>query len=92
MKKEWIYNEICENDIVERVANKYKISKLLAKILISRNVVEDEKIAVFLQPKRNDFYEIALNDLEDGDYKFWINTRRVFESRVYGKENFKAFF
>ncbi len=41
---------------------------------------------------RDDFYDISYDDLKDADYKSWINTRSVFEYRVYDKQDFKLFF
>lgn len=55
MNKKW---ECYEEDAkqVEVIARKYGISKLLAMILVNRNIVEDEKVNVFLKPTRRDFY------------------------------------
>lgn len=55
MNKKWqIYqtNEEKVNEIVE----KYNINKLLATILVNRNITEENQINKFLNPKRNDFY------------------------------------
>ena len=41
---------------------------------------------------REDFYDVSFDDLTEGEYKDWINTRRVFEYRVYDRENLKGFF
>ena len=68
MNKKWEYNEVDENKVLE-IREKYNISELLATILVSRNIIEDKKIKVFLNPTRNDFYnpflmpdmEIAVN-------------------------------
>ena len=56
MNKKWEYNEVDENKVLE-ISKKYGISELLATILVGRNIVEDEKIKVFLNPSRNDFYD-----------------------------------
>ena len=56
MNKKWEYNEVDENKVLE-ISKKYNISELLATILVSRNIVEDEKVKVFLNPTRNDFYD-----------------------------------
>lgn len=55
MNKKWECYEADEKQ-VEVIARKYGISKLLAMILVNRNIVEDEKVDVFLKPTRKDFY------------------------------------
>lgn len=39
-----------------------------------------------------DFYDIPFDDLEGEDYKTWINTRSVYERRVYYHKELKHFF
>ena len=56
MKKEWKITKI-ENENIEEISIKYNISTLLAKILVSRNIKNDEEIEVFLNPKRDSFYD-----------------------------------
>ena len=56
MNKKWEYNEVDENKVLE-IGKKYNISELLATILVRRNIIEDEKIKIFLNPTRNDFYD-----------------------------------
>lgn len=64
MNKKWEYYETDEN-IVENIARKYSLSKLLAKILVNRNIIEDEKINVYLNPTRRDFYNpFLMPDME----------------------------
>lgn len=64
MNKKWVYREV-ENEKVESIKEKYKISELLATILVSRGIVEDKQIKVFLEPTRNDFYDpFLLPDME----------------------------
>ena len=66
MRKEWEYNQITENEIVNEIAEKYQISNLLAKIMVSRNIIEDEKIETFLNPKRDCFNDpFLLPDMEN---------------------------
>lgn len=55
MKKKWEYYEQNE-ELVEQIAKKHNISKLLSKILVNRNIIDDNEINIFLEPKRNDFY------------------------------------
>ena len=56
MNKTWQFFE--ENEILaEEISKKYKVSRLLAQILINKNLVNDESIKKFLEPTRNDFYD-----------------------------------
>ncbi len=64
MNKKWECYEVDENK-VENLARKYSLSKLLAKILVNRNIIEDEKINIFLNPTRRDFYNpFLMPDME----------------------------
>ena len=64
MNKKWEYYEVNEERVNE-ISEKFNISKLLAKILVNRDIVEDEKIKVFLEPTRNDFYDpFLMPDME----------------------------
>lgn len=64
MNKKWEYYEP-NKEKVEEISNKFNISNLLAKILVNRNVVEDEQIKIFLNPTRNDFYDpFLMPDME----------------------------
>ncbi len=64
MNKKWEYYE--ENqELIEKISNKFNISNLLAKILINRGIIEEEQIKVFLDPTRNDFYDpFLMPDME----------------------------
>ena len=55
MNKKW---QICQidNEKVEKIVEKYGINKLLATILVNRDIVEENQIKKFLKPKRDDFY------------------------------------
>ncbi len=55
MNKKWQINQI-ENEKVEEISNKYKVNKLLAQILVNREITEEEAVRKFLKPTRNDFY------------------------------------
>lgn len=64
MNKKWEYYEVDESE-VEKVARKYGLSKLLSKILVNRNIIENEKVNVFLNPTRRDFYNpFLMPDME----------------------------
>ncbi len=64
MNKKWECYEVDEEK-VENLARKYSLSKLLARILVNRNILEDEKINIFLNPTRRDFYNpFLMPDME----------------------------
>ena len=56
MNKKWQIYDIDENKI-EEISKKYNINKLLATILVNRNIVNEEDINKFLEPTRNDFHD-----------------------------------
>ena len=55
MNKKWQIYQTDENKVKE-VQEKYQINKLLATILVNREITEKKQIEKFLNPKRNDFY------------------------------------
>ena len=55
MNKKWQIYQTDENK-VKGIQEKYKINKLLATILVNREITEKSQIEKFLNPKRNDFY------------------------------------
>ena len=64
MKKKWEYT-VSNKELTEKIAEKFGISTLVAGILVSRGIVEDEQIQTFLNPTRNDFYDpYLLEDME----------------------------
>lgn len=64
MNKKWEYYEE-KQELIENISKKFNISNLLAKILINRNIVDDDQIKVFLNPTRNDFYDpFLMPDME----------------------------
>ena len=64
MNKKWEYYESNEQEI-EEISNKFNISTLLARILVNRDITEDEKIEIFLNPTRNNFYDpFLMPDME----------------------------
>lgn len=63
MSKKWEYYEVNEGKIDE-ISKKFNISKLLAKILINRQIVDEEKIKLFLNPTIDNFYNpFLMNDM-----------------------------
>ena len=64
MNKKWEFYETNENKINE-LSNKFHINKIIAKILLNRGVEDLEKIKIFLEPNRNNFYDpYLINDME----------------------------
>lgn len=64
MNKKWEYYS-CDEKLVEQIEEKFKVSKLLATILVNRGIVEEEKIRKFLEPTRDDFYDpFLMPDME----------------------------
>ena len=56
MNKKWEYYNVNEEK-VEKTSKKFNISNLLSRILINREIIDDEKIKIFLEPTRKDFYD-----------------------------------
>ncbi len=64
MNKKWQIYETDENKIKE-MEEKYQINKLLATILVNRNITQKEQIRLFLEPTRNDFHDpFLIKDME----------------------------
>lgn len=55
MNKKWQIYENNEEKIKE-IEEKHQLNKLLATILVNRNITEQEDIRLFLEPTRNDFH------------------------------------
>lgn len=55
MNKKWEFYNINEEKVKE-VSKKYNLNKLLATILVNRNITDEQEINKFLNPTRNDFY------------------------------------
>jgi len=86
--------ELTKNEFLERhyeclpfIGENYENSRLL---LVGESHYVPKKESHFVN--RDDFYDISFDELEDGEYKGWINTRYVFENRVYGTGSFDVFF
>lgn len=64
MNKSWQYYEF-NDELVEQISNKFNINKLLAQILINKGIIEEKEIEIFLNPKRNNFYDpFLMPDME----------------------------
>ena len=69
------------------IGEKYSDSRLL--LIGESHYVPERDIDLV---NREDFYDCRFEDLDPGDYKTWIDTRAVFEYRVYDRGDFKNFF
>ncbi len=66
MNKKWECYE-ADSTRVSELIEKYKLSKLLAKILVNRNIDINGKMEQFLEPTRNDFHDpFLMPDMEKG--------------------------
>ncbi len=73
MVKKW---QICNTDEekIDEISKKYQINKLLATILVNRNITEEKQVLKFLKPTRQDFYNpFLMPDME-------IATDRIIEA------------
>ena len=64
MIKKWkIYGT--NDDEVNKIVDEYKVSTLLAKILVNKNITTKDEIDLFLKPTRHDFHNpFLLPDME----------------------------
>ena len=66
MNKKWECYE-ADSTRVNELVEKYKLSKLLATILVNRNIDINGKMEQFLEPTRNDFHDpFLMPDMEKG--------------------------
>lgn len=64
MNKQWECKKVDES-IVKEISNRYEISQLVAKIMVKKNITEEDEINVFLNPRRSDFYDpFLMPDME----------------------------
>ena len=64
MKKKWLFYNT-DKEKVEEISKKYNVNKLLATILVNRNIIEEDKIKNFLEPTRNNFHDpLKMPDME----------------------------
>ena len=89
MKKEWKYSELIENENanekIELISEKYNIGKLLSKILVTRGIDTDEKIELFLNPKRDDFYDpFLMPDMEQAVNRIVSALEKKEKITIYG--------
>ena len=83
MKKKWEYIEQ-DKEKVAKIASQYKISDLLATILLNREIKED-KINTFLEPTRNDFYDpFLMKDMEKAVDRIMQAIQNKEKTIIYG--------
>lgn len=64
MKKKWEFYDTDE-ELVQKLSQELKVSNILITILMNRKITDLEKIRIFLNPTRKDFYNpFLLNDME----------------------------
>ncbi len=56
MNLKWEFSNT-DLELAQKIASKYNISNLLAKILVNKQIIVDEQINQFLNPTRNDFHD-----------------------------------
>ena len=62
MNKKWEYYKI-DNNKINEISEKHKISKLLAQVILNRGIVEN--VDIFFKPTREDFYDpFLMTDME----------------------------
>lgn len=87
MAKKWQYcNKKSEKDNIEiqKLEENYKISKLLATIMVNRGIYED-KAEVFLNPTRNDFHNpFDMPDMEKAVQRILQAVENNEKTIIYG--------
>lgn len=64
MNKKWQIYE-ADEDKIKEIEEKYQLNKLLATILVNRNITKKEEIQLFLEPTRKDFHNpFLITDME----------------------------
>mgnify|MGYP002855565271 CR=1 FL=1 len=84
MKKKWEFYKTNE-ELVNKISEKYKISKLVTTVLVNRNIVEDEDISIFLNPTRNDFHDpFLMPDMEKAVNRIMKAIKTKEKTIIYG--------
>ena len=84
MKKKWEYISP-DKELTEKISNEFGISKLISGILVSRGIVDSDKIKIFLNPTRNDFYNpFLLNDMDIAADKILEVVNKKGKMLIYG--------
>ena len=84
MNKKWQIYETNEDKIKE-IQEKYQVNKLLATILVNRNITEKEDIRLFLEPTRNDFHDpFLITDMEKAVQRIIQAIEKQEKVTIYG--------
>ena len=85
MNKKWEIYE-CDDKEAEKIAKKYSIPKILATVLVNRNVVKNEEEArVFLEPTRNDFHDpFEMPDMNEATTRIMQAIKNKEKVIIYG--------
>lgn len=84
MNKKWQIYETDESKIKE-IQEKYQINKLLATILVNRNITEEKEIRLFLEPTRNDFHDpFLIKDMEKAVQRIIQAIEKQEKVTIYG--------
>lgn len=84
MNKKWQIYETDENKINE-IQEKYQVNKLLATILVNRNITQEEEIRLFLEPTRNDFHDpFLITDMEKAVQRIMQAIKNQEKVTIYG--------
>ena len=84
MNKKWECLEVDKNR-VDKLVNEYKLSYLLAKVLVSRDLDITENIERFLEPTREDFYDpFLMPDMEKAINRILKAIKEKEKIMVYG--------
>lgn len=64
MNKKWEYYN-SDEELVSKIEEEFQVDRLLATILVNRNIINKEEIRKFLEPTREDFHDpFLLPDME----------------------------
>lgn len=84
MNKKWQIYDTDENKIKE-IQEKYQINKLLATILVNRNITKQEDIRLFLEPTRNDFHDpFLMQDMQKAVQRILQAIEKQEKVTIYG--------
>lgn len=84
MNKKWECYEVDENR-VNKLVKEYKISELLAKIIVGRDIDINEDMPKFLNPTRNDFHDpFLMPDMEKAVERILTAIEKKEKIVIYG--------
>ena len=84
MNKKWEIYEADEKKI-EEISSKFEIDELISTVILNRGITDEEKIRIFLDPKRTDFYDpFLLPDMEKAVDRILEGINRKEKIIIYG--------